>query len=340
MKRDKFSTMIRGYRFIFITIICFAWIQCSQPDQYVTAPLKTTDGRFIGLGDPFVYQHEGTYYMTGTSVPDSGFNYYTSTDLITWEFRGALFRPSENHYGKGYFWAPEVKFYRNKFYLTYSSRDEASGLLLPALAVSDNPDGPYRELFAPWFNTGQSAIDCHIFVDDNPEQTPYLFFSQNGEEAGYSYGKNYVVELLPDLSGFVGNPVIVGEASQQWEKVDYGTNRCNEGVFAFKHAGEYHITYSANHTSYSHYGVGTAKAVHPLGPWIKDMDNPILASNDSLQISSPGHSCLITSPNGKEQYIVYHAHRNYNGPRPSDDRIVYMSRIYFNSNGELRVKLP
>ena len=101
MKRDKFSTMIRGYRFIFITIICFAWIQCSQPDQYVTAPLKTTDGRFIGLGDPFVYQHEGTYYMTGTSVPDSGFNYYTSTDLITWEFRGALFRPSENHYGKG-----------------------------------------------------------------------------------------------------------------------------------------------------------------------------------------------------------------------------------------------
>ena len=136
MKRDKFSTMIRGYRFIFITIICFAWIQCSQPDQYVTAPLKTTDGRFIGLGDPFVYQHE-TYYMTGTSVPDSGFNYYTSTDLITWEFRSAL--PSlRNHYGKGYFWHRKSNLSQQVLSHLLIPVTKQADFFLPALAVSDN----------------------------------------------------------------------------------------------------------------------------------------------------------------------------------------------------------
>ncbi|MDD4578487.1 MAG: glycoside hydrolase family 43 protein [Sphaerochaeta sp.] len=311
---------------------------CTHHGPDYTSPLKTTDGEYIPLGDPFVYTHKGVYYMTGTSIPDSGFNYYTSKDMVTWEFGGALFRPSEDHYGVGYFWAPEVKYYQDRFYLTYSSRDKESGLLLSALAVSDRPEGPFTELYAPWFNTGQSAIDCHIFIDDDSNQTPYLFYSQNGAREGYSYGENYVVKLNEELSDFAGDPVLVGKASQEWEKVDYDVNRCNEGVFALKHNGNYYITYSANHTSYSHYGVGTSKASHPLGPWIKDADNPILTSDDALRISSPGHSCIVRSPDGKELYIVYHAHRDYNIPKPSDDRIVYIDRVYFNRDGNLRLK--
>lgn len=303
-----------------------------------TTVLKTIHGDSIAMGDPFVYQHEGIYYMTGTSSPDVGFDYYTSKDLLTWEFQGALFRPSPDHFGKGYLWAPEVKYYKGTFYLTYSSLDTESGLLLSALAVSETPHGPFRELYAPWFNIGESTIDCHIFVDDDPNQTPYLFFSQNGGKEGYSYGINCVVQLTDDLSGFVGKPILVGEASQEWEKVDYDNNRCNEGPFVFKHNGSYYMTYSANHTSYSHYGVGTSRSDHPLGPWIKDKENPILTSDPQKKISSPGHCSIVESLDGKDRFIVYHAHRNFDAPKPTDDRIVYIDKLYFNENGDLRVK--
>lgn len=300
-------------------------------------PVKTVNGDSVAMGDPFVYEHKGIYYMTGTTAPNVGFDYYTSTDLRTWEYKGALFRPAENHFGEGFFWAPEVEYYQGKFYLTYSSRDKKTGRLLSALAVSDKPEGPFTELYAPWFDIGESAIDCDIFVDDDADNTPYLFFSKNGGKDGYSYGINYVAQLTPDLSGFVGEPRMVGEASQEWEKVDYDHNRCNEGPFVFKHDGQYYMTYSANHTSFSHYGVGAARAEHPLGPWIKDPANPILATDSIHRLSSPGHCSITKSPDGKDLMIVYHAHRHFDAPKPTDDRIVFIDRLTFDKNGNLRV---
>ncbi len=55
----------------------------------------------------------------------------------------------------------ETKGRRGKFYMTYSAMNQASDppRLLIALAVSDRPDGPYRDLHAPWFDLGYSAID-------------------------------------------------------------------------------------------------------------------------------------------------------------------------------------
>lgn len=329
---------ILSYSLLLAALFCISG--CASKSITYTNPLKTTSDEYISLGDPFVYKHNGVYYMTGTSVTNSGFDYYISKDMVTWEFKGPLFRASENHYGKECFWAPEVEYYKGKFYLTYSSLEKQSGLLLSALAVSDTPEGPFKELYAPWFNTGKSSIDCDIFVDDDEAQTPYLFFSQNGAQDGYSYGKNYVVQLKPDLSGFVGEPQLVSEADQEWEKVSFDTNRCNEGVYAFKHNGNYYLTYSANHTSFSHYGVGTARAKHPLGPWVKDPENPILTTTESLRVSSPGHSCMIESPNGKNMYIVYHAHRNFDAPQPNDDRIVYMDKVFFDKNGNVRIEGP
>ena len=60
------------------------------------------------------------YYLTGTTGGD-GFDYYTSTDMVTWEYKGALYRKSDKHDAQATaFWAPEVKRYNGRYYLTYS----------------------------------------------------------------------------------------------------------------------------------------------------------------------------------------------------------------------------
>ena len=327
-------------RLLFLTLLFAAIQNCPAKSgrKHYTNPIRTVSGESIHMADPFIYKHDGIYYLTGTSNADVGFDYYTSHDLVTWEFQGALFHRSSGHPGAGCFWAPEVKRYKGQFYLTYSCLigDKA----LSCLAVSDRPEGPFRALHTPWFDSEDSAIDCHIFVDNDPEQTPYLFFSRNGSREGYAYGEIYVVRLRRDLSGFDGEPRLIRQADQSWELVCRDVNRCNEGPFVIRHGTVYYMTYSGNDTGQSHYGVGVATAPHPLGPWTKYEDNPQMITDFSRGISSPGHNSIVESPDGSELFIVYHRHFDPWQPRPAFDRITCIDRIDFDRSGRMHIAPP
>ena len=108
---------------------------CGGTNDTYANPLATAEGDTLRIADPFVYKHEGVYYLTGTTGND-GFDYYTSPDLVTWRFGGTLYRRPADHFGTDCFWAPEVKYYRGRFYMTYSCADPARGILLTCLAAS------------------------------------------------------------------------------------------------------------------------------------------------------------------------------------------------------------
>ncbi len=292
----------------------------------------------IQMGDPFVLQHGGRYYLFGTNTANDGFKCWESTDLVHWEEKGWAYRESDDSWAKSHYWAPEVKECRGKFYMTYSAMPKKAETLrlLIALAVSDKPEGPYKDLHAPWFDFGYSAIDGHIFVDDDGK--PYLYFSRNGVQDGYSFGVMYGVALADDLSKPIGEPVKLMEADQPWEKVRYAENRCNEGAFVLKHRGRYYMSYSANHTGFPHYGIGYAMADKPLGPWVKAKDNPIAATNLDIGVSGPGHSCITSSPDRTEMFIVYHTHAD--AQKPSGDRVVNIDRVGFDDSGKLWITGP
>ena len=298
-----------------------------------TNPLKTTDGADIHVADPFVYKAENLYYLTGTttSPEGEGFIYYTSSDLIS------LYRKPENHIGDFAFWAPEVKYYKGKYYMTYSCFMKKYNRMLTCLAVSENPSGPFVDLHTPWFDLGYSAIDADIFVDD--DGTPYAYFSKNENHNDIATGELYVAKLKEDLSGLVGKPVFISRASQPWEKVNWGKNRCNEGAYVFKKNGTYYMTYSANDTGYEHYGVGISYADNPLGPWKKSDENPLMTTDLSKGISAPGHNSIVVAPNG-DLYMIYHRHADASCKKPNWDRIVCMDRLFFDKEGKLHTAGP
>lgn len=315
-------------------------LEPNTPSKTYINPLKTIDQKNLYIADPFVYKHNGIYYLTGTSdLPDGmGFAYYESKDLITWTYKGALYKKPENHVGASAFWAPEVKYYKGKFYMTYScyvpNRDQA----LTCLAVSETPDGPFKDLYTPWFDLGYSAIDSNIFVDD--DGTPYVYYSKNSTEDAIAQGELYAAKLKNDLSGIDGYPVFISKASQDWEKVRWDVNRCNEGPFVFKKNGTYYMTYSGNDTGYEFYGVGVSTAKSPLGPWEKYDDNPMMTTDLSKNVSSPGHNSIVESTDGKDLYIVYHRHEDANCKKPNWTRVVCIDKLYFDENGKLKVNGP
>ncbi len=296
----------------------------------------------ITMGDPFILVHEGRFFLYGTTAVNEGFKCWSSTNLLNWTDHGLAFRESETSWGGKTFWAPEVFRYRNRFFMVYSC-EPATNTSFAAricLAVSDQPTGPFKELRAPLFDNGWSCIDGHIFVD--ADGTPYLYFAKVGvippPPRRYLSGIVYGVRLKADLSGIEGEPVLCTQADQPWELPESGRSRCNEGAFVFKARNTYYLTYSANHYAEPFYGIGYATSKSPLGPWTKSTTNPLVAQDKARGISGPGHNCVIHSPDGKEQFVVYHTHTD--PANPGGSRSVNLDRLVIEPNGSLKLLGP
>ncbi|HYW78152.1 MAG TPA: glycoside hydrolase family 43 protein, partial [Thermoguttaceae bacterium] len=259
---------------------------------------------------------------------------------------GYAYRTTPESWGGKTFWAPEVVHYRDKFYMAFSCQPKGAETFSAriCLAVSDRPQGPFRDARTPLFDYGWSAIDAHLFIDNGNK--PYVYFAQvgvagdpnAGESAGYMYGKIYGAALKEDMSGLAGEPVLCLKADQPWETLKDGRSRANEGAFVFRHVQRYYMTYSANHYAEPNYGIGYATAPSPLGPWTKNNDNPIVSKDLSQGISGPGHNSITASPDGRELFMVYHAHADVN--RPSGIRTVNIDRLAFDDDGRLRLVGP
>lgn len=317
---------------ILILVILGTFSCANNVTKTVPNPLMCK-GEPILLGDPFLFEHNGVYYLTGTGSTNVGFPCYISEDLINWKYNGLLWEKDSDCWASGLFWAPEVKYYEGKFYLTYSGlKKDTNDQLRIALAVSDKPEGPYTDLHAPWFDYGFGAIDGHIFVDGDQ---PYLYFSMNGARDGYSFGITYGVQLAKDLSAPIGDTVRLAEASQDWERVNWDKNRCNEGPFVFKYKNSYYMTYSGNHTFEPNYGIGYAVASTPLGSWTKADENPIASRDTILNITGIGHNSLLTTKKDNELMIIYHTHADPAHPE-NEKRYANIGLIRIGKDGKLK----
>lgn len=297
----------------------------------------------VFAADPYVLFHDSEYYLYATSASD-GFKYWTSRNLVDWEEKGYAFRKTDNSWGEGSFWAPEVVWYNNKFYMVYSASGKTmfgKGLRI-CLAVSDNPGGPFTDIYAPLFDLGFSCIDGHIFVDTDAK--PYLYYEMVGavgehlKNNGYLWGMVMGVELAPDLSKPLHEQKLCLYVSQEWEGTESMKARSNEGMTVFKNNDLYYMTYSGNHYADPNYGVGFAVSTKPLGMWVKYKDNPILKQDKSISVSGPGHNGIIKSPDQKEWFIIYHSHANPDNP--GGKRILNIDRLVFNNDSTISVKGP
>jgi len=328
----------------FILILCpvtylFAQERDGDRDTYMN-PV----GDSMIIADPSVLFHSGTYYLYGTSAGD-GFRCWSSENLVDWHPLGYAYKRTENSWGKSSYWAPEVVSYRNKFYMVFSCKggDEGETKLRVCLAVSDNPEGPYKDLYVPYFDNNYSCIDGHIFVDENG--SPYLFYEWVGvvgepwNRKGYFWGMIFGTQLSEDLSvPENAEHQLCVYVDEGWEGAESMHARSCEGMTVFKNSDTYYMTYSCNHYSDPNYGIGYATAKTPLGMWKKSPHNPILSRNVDMGVSGPGHNCIIRTPDETETFIVYHSHAD--PEHPSGRRVLNIDRMIFEETGNLRVMGP
>lgn len=269
-------------------------------------PAGFPDQQPLFFGDPYILRHEGMYYMYGTSGED-GIKVYRSEDKIRWEgpvgVKGGYALHKEDVWGERWFWAPEVYFINEKFYMFFSAEEHIH------VAVSHSPLGPFtQEEEKPLLSS--KAIDNHLFIDDDGKA--YIYFVKFDQ--GLSV---WVTEMNDDLLSMQKESMKECiRPSQPWEKRE---GVVNEGPFVLKHQGKYYLFYSGNGYTSQDYGVGFAVADNPWGPWQKYAHNPILQSPDTLR--GVGHGAFFRDQEEK-LYYVYHSHNS--------QQAVHPRKVYFN----------
>lgn len=356
-------------------LLMMALLPCTAQEP----PMATASGRTfsnplpIAVGDPYVLSDsDGVYYLYGTGGgAKDGFKVYSSRDLVQWKDEGQVY--FGNHpetWGIASFWAPEVYKVRGKYYMFYSAqwRDNPTNELENfriGVAVSDKPTGPFSDLKnGPLFDPGYPIIDANVLFDIDGRV--YLYYSRccykhavESEIAEWARKKGwykeieeswvYGIELKPDFSGVIGEPVMLlrppismDDAQAEWESRSVTSREVNrrwtEGSFTIRHGDVYYMMYSANHFAGENYAVGYATASAPLGPYSKATNNPVLEKNTPSggDVTGTGHNSIAFSPDKREMYCVYHGRTTRTGRQ----RVVFIDRMEILPGGRLVVHGP
>ena len=168
----------------------------------------------INIRDPFILPYGDKYYMYGTRVgkPDPnkkfnwgkqcGFDVYISNDLENWSEPKSVFEKNDDFWGEYQFWAPEVHFYKGKFYMLASFK-AAGKCRATHILVSDTPDGVFAPLSEkPATPEGWECLDGTLYVDKKGK--PHIVFCH--EWLQIDNGTVCVTALADDLSAPISQP--------------------------------------------------------------------------------------------------------------------------------------
>jgi beta-xylosidase len=245
--------------------------------------------------DPSVVKIGKEYWASATTsnwLP--AFPLLKSKNLKKWKTEGYVFNklPPWADY---YFWAPEISYENGKVYIYYAAHKKNGNLCL-GIASADKPEGPYRD-HGPMMCEEAGSIDAFPIRDENGKL--FLVWKEDANSVNKPT-PIWAMEMNEERTQLTGKKHELFRNKIAWEE------NLVEGVSMIKHNGYFYAFYAAAGCCGAGctYVVGIARAKNLLGPWEKDVNNPILKNSD--QWICPGHGTPIEK-DGKF-YFLHHAY--------------------------------
>lgn len=265
---------------------------------------KTFTNPILGNGaDPWVTSKDGTYYYTHTT--GNSIRVWKSqklTGLADAEYKDVWFPPVSGP-NTSNIWAPELHYLEGKWYIYYAADDgqNENHRMFVLESETDDPQGRYIDK-GMMDTAGRWAIDGTTLQKEDGS----LYFIWSGWEGTMNVSQHLYMAPMSNPYTISGKPIEISRPTYDWEMI--GTPTINEGPQVLLHKKQVYIIYSASGSWTDDYCLGMLSATMQsdwLNPasW-KKHEQAVFSKTD--QVFGPGHSSFTKSPDGKEDWILYH----------------------------------
>jgi len=293
--------------------------------------------------DPYSCYHEGYYYYTHTM--GNRLDLWKTkdlTDLRHAEHKTIYTPPAGTEWSRD-LWAPEVMFLDGKWYAYYAAdggNNKGHRLYVLENASPDPMTGEWVFKGKITDATDKWAIDGDVF-----RYKGRLYMVWSGWEGDENGEQDIYIARMKDPLTIESQRVKIGSPAYGWEKIGDIKNpkddpphiNVNEGPQGLVHGDDLFVIYSASACWTDNYALGMLRFTGRgdiLDPaaW-KKSDSAVFKQSPANGIYATGHNSFFLSPDGKENWILYHANSKP-GQGCGNTRAPRAQRFTWNADGE------
>ncbi|HTN19891.1 MAG TPA: arabinan endo-1,5-alpha-L-arabinosidase [Pelobium sp.] len=272
----------------------------------------------ISVHDPVLIKQADTYYLFCTG---RGVSKWSSKDLKSWKREKPVFATPPQWAVdtipnfKGHIWAPDISFYKGKYYLYYSV--SAFGKNTSAIGVATNTTLNEDDLNYHWEDHGRviqsypnktnwNAIDPNVIADENGDA--YMVFGSFWDGLKMAKLSEDRLSITEDINK------LKTVASRKSNPKDAGGNAI-EAPFIFRKNDYYYLFASIDYCcrgAKSTYKMIVGRSKHITGPFVDNKEIDMAKAGGKLLLQGNekwhgvGHNAVV-SFDGTD-YLVFHAY--------------------------------
>ncbi len=254
--------------------------------------------------DPWVIRWDSAYYYCFSTHGSIWVNVATNLEAIGAGDPNLVWSPPRGTRYSRELWAPELHFLQGNWYI-YLAADDGNNSNHRMYVLEGTTMDPTK----PFILKGKIAsTDDHWAIDGTVLEMPdrELYFIWSGWAGTNNVAQNLYIAPMSNPWTIVGSRVCISQPEFPWEMHGLPVN---EGPETLWHDGRAFIIYSASGMWTDDYCLGelawNGGNVLDAGSWIK---TPKPVFDGTAAVFGPGHCSFVHSPDGKEDWLVYHAH--------------------------------
>ncbi|WP_231390045.1 family 43 glycosylhydrolase [Sphingobacterium pedocola] len=291
-----------------------------------------------GGPDPWVIQKNGIYYYTYTQGSKLVILETKKLSELASSQRYDVWTPPGGQMYSKNLWAPELHEIDGKWYF-YFAADDGTNANHRMYVVENSSPTPIE---GNWEFKGKISDPTDMWAIDGTvlQHEGQMYMIWSGGNAGAAPQNLYIAKMSNPWT-ISGEKVMISQPDFAWEK---NGSAINEGPqVLINPQGRVYIVYSGSGYWSDGYCLGELAlrdGGDPMNPahWKKKV-HPVFAVRSESSAFGPGHNGFFKSPDGTEDWIIYHA-RSVANQGASGGRNPRIQRFSWNPDGSPNFGLP